>query len=287
MENFQKIAVLIDADNTQLTKLEAVLHEVSTYGRIVVKKAYGNWRKDSLKNWEPELKRLAIRAEQQFDYVAGKNTTDIAMVIGAMDLLHNNMYDALVLVSSDSDFTPLAIRLRESGLYIIGAGVTTTPESFKNACDDFILIDCPPSLELLTINALVAADSVLIPVQCEYYALEGIADLMRSIKMCNKRLNPELSVQGIVMTMYDGRTKLSDQVVNEVRKFFGKKVYKTMIPRNVRLSEAPSHRKPAIAYDKESKGARAYLHLAGELIKREEKAAKAAQEAAASEVEHG
>ena len=141
MENFQKIAVLIDADNTQLTKLEAVLHEVSTYGRIVVKKAYGNWRKDSLKNWEPELKRLAIRAEQQFDYVAGKNTTDIAMVIGAMDLLHTNMYDALVLVSSDSDFTPLAIRLRESGLYIIGAGVTTTPESFKNACDDFILID--------------------------------------------------------------------------------------------------------------------------------------------------
>ena len=289
MENFQKIAVLIDADNTQLSKLEAVLHEVSTYGRIVVKKAYGNWRKDSLKNWEPELKRLAIRAEQQFDYVTGKNTTDIAMVIGAMDLLHNNMYDALVLVSSDSDFTPLAIRLRESGLYIIGAGVTTTPESFKNACDDFILIDCPPSLELLTINALVAADSVLIPVQCEYYALEGIADLMRSIKMCNKRLNPELTVQGIVMTMYDGRTKLSDQVVNEVRKFFGKKVYKTMIPRNVRLSEAPSHRKPAIAYDKESKGARAYLHLAGELIKREEKAAKAAQEAAAAatEVKHG
>ena len=155
---------------------------------------------------------------------------------------------------------------------------------------DFIFIDCPPSLDLLTLNGLSACDSVLIPVQCEYYALEGIADLMRSIKMCNKRLNPELSVQGIVMTMYDGRTKLSDQVVNEVRKFFGKKVYKTMIPRNVRLSEAPSHRKPAIAYDKESKGARAYLHLAGELIKREEKAAKAAQEAAAAaakEAEHG
>lgn len=141
MNNFQKIAVLIDADNTQLTKLEAVLHEVSAYGRIVVKKAYGNWSKDALKNWEPELKRLAIRAEQQFDYVAGKNTTDIAMVIGALDLLHSGMYDAMVLVSSDSDFTPLAIRLRESGLYIIGAGVTTTPESFKNACDDFILLE--------------------------------------------------------------------------------------------------------------------------------------------------
>ena len=145
---------------------------------------------------------------------------------------------------------------------------------------DFVLIDCPPSLELLTINALTAANSVLVPVQCEYYALEGIADLMRTIKMCNKGPNPELSVQGIVMTMYDGRTKLSDQVVTEVRRSFGKKVYKTMIPRNVRLSEAPSHRKPAIAYDRESKGARAYLHLADELIKRENKAAKKAKEAA-------
>lgn len=145
---------------------------------------------------------------------------------------------------------------------------------------DYILIDCPPSLELLTVNALVAANSVLIPVQCEYYALEGIADLMRSIQLCNRRLNPELTVQGIVMTMYDARTRLSDQVVAEVRRFFGKKVYKTMIPRNVRLSEAPSHRKPAIAYDKESKGARAYLHLAGEIIKREEKAARAAAEQA-------
>ena len=152
---------------------------------------------------------------------------------------------------------------------------------------DFILIDCPPSLELLTINALVAAQSVLIPVQCEYYALEGIADLVRSIQMCNRSLNPELTVQGIVMTMYDGRTKLSDQVVTEVRRFFGKKVYKTMIPRNVRLSEAPSHRKPAIAYDRESKGARAYLHLADEIIKREAKKAKKAEEAANAEVANG
>ncbi|MCC8182076.1 MAG: NYN domain-containing protein [Clostridiales bacterium] len=141
MENLQKIAVLIDADNTQLSKMEALLHEVSTYGRIVLKKAYGNWKKPALKNWENEVKRLAIKAEQQFDYVAGKNTTDIALSIDAMDLLHERTYDAFVLVSSDSDYTPLAIRLRESGAYIIGAGVTTTPESFKNACDDFILLE--------------------------------------------------------------------------------------------------------------------------------------------------
>lgn len=141
MDNFQKMAVLIDADNTQLSRLEEILHEISTYGRIVVKKAYGNWKKDLLKNWESELKRLAIKAEQQFDYVTGKNTTDIAMIIGAMDLLYTEKYDAFILVSSDSDFTPLAIRLRESGLYVIGAGVSKTPESFKNACDDFILIE--------------------------------------------------------------------------------------------------------------------------------------------------
>lgn len=141
MENLQKIAVLIDADNTQLAKIEAVLYEASTYGRIVVKKAYGNWKKPTLKKWENEVKRLAIKTEQQFDYIAGKNTTDIAMAIDAMDLLYEKMYDAFVLVSSDSDFTPLAIRLRESGAYIIGAGEKQTPEAFRNACDDFILLE--------------------------------------------------------------------------------------------------------------------------------------------------
>lgn len=141
MENTQKMAVLIDADNTQLSKLEDVFHELTTYGRLVVKKAYGNWKKQSLKNWEEEVKRLAIKTEQQFDYVSGKNTTDIAMVIDAMDLLHSGMYDAFALVSSDSDFTPLAIRLRESGAYIIGVGETKTPEAFRNACDDFLLLD--------------------------------------------------------------------------------------------------------------------------------------------------
>lgn len=141
MENTKNIAVLIDADNAQLSKMEALFLELSTYGRIVVKKAYGNWKKSTLKKWETEVKRLAIKTEQQFDYVSGKNTTDIAMVIDAMDLLHAKMYDTFALVSSDSDFTPLAIRLRESGAYIIGAGESKTPEAFRNACDDFILVD--------------------------------------------------------------------------------------------------------------------------------------------------
>lgn len=141
MEDFQKMVVLIDADNTQLNKLEEVLHEISTYGRIIVKKAYGNFTKPQLHRWEDKIKSLAIKAEQQFDYVAGKNTTDIAMVIDAMDMLHTGMYDAAVLVSSDSDFTPLAVRLKESGMYVIGVGEKKTPEAFCNACDDFIYLE--------------------------------------------------------------------------------------------------------------------------------------------------
>ncbi|MEG2215390.1 MAG: ParA family protein [Oscillospiraceae bacterium] len=135
---------------------------------------------------------------------------------------------------------------------------------------DYIFIDSPPSLEMLTVNALTAADGVLIPVQCEYYALEGIADLMTTVRLTKKSLNPRLEVQGIVMTMFDGRTNFSEQVAAEVEKFFGTAVYKTRIPRNVRAAEAPSHGKPVIDYDRLSKASRAYLHLADEFIKREE-----------------
>lgn len=106
MESLKKIVMLIDADNAQLNKLEDIIRELSAYGRIVVKRAYGNWRKDTLKRWEPELKRLAIKAEQQFDYVTGKNTTDIALTIDAMDLLHTELYDSFIIVASDSDYTP-------------------------------------------------------------------------------------------------------------------------------------------------------------------------------------
>jgi chromosome partitioning protein len=133
---------------------------------------------------------------------------------------------------------------------------------------DYILIDCPPSLELLTLNALCAADTVLIPVQCEYFALEGLSDLTNTIRLMKKRLNPTIGIEGIVLTMYDGRTNLSLQVAGEVKRFFKDKVFTTMIPRNVRLSEAPSHGKPVTAYDFASKGAQSYIALANELIER-------------------
>lgn len=133
---------------------------------------------------------------------------------------------------------------------------------------DFIFIDCPPSLGLLTLNALTSANSVLIPVQCEYFALEGLGQLLNTINIVKKNLNEELAVEGVVLTMYDTRLRLSHQVVEEVKKYFGSKVYETIIHRNVRLSEAPSHSKPVILYDASSIGAQNYISLASELIQR-------------------
>lgn len=135
---------------------------------------------------------------------------------------------------------------------------------------DYIIIDCPPSLGLLTINALVAADSVLIPIQCEYYALEGLSRLLDTVEAVKKRLNSKLSIEGIAFTLFDGRTNLGIQVVDEVKKHFSKQVYRSIIPRNVRLSEAPSHGKPIALYDPKSKGAEAYKDLAREVIKRDQ-----------------
>jgi chromosome partitioning protein len=131
---------------------------------------------------------------------------------------------------------------------------------------DFIIIDCPPSLGLLTINSLTASNTILVPIQCEYYALEGLSQLMNTVKLVTKHLNKNLGVEGVVLTMFDGRTNLSIQVVEEVRKHFGSKVYRTIIPRNVRLSEAPSYGLPIIQYDEKSKGSEAYLELADEII---------------------
>jgi chromosome partitioning protein len=134
---------------------------------------------------------------------------------------------------------------------------------------NYLLIDCPPSLNLLTLNAMVAAHAVLVPVQCEFFALEGISQLKQTIDQIKATLNPSLDIQGVVLTMHDARTTLSKEVASEVRAFFGPKVYQTMIPRNVRVAEAPSHGKPILLYDYECPGSQAYIHLATEIIERE------------------
>ena len=188
------------------------------------------------------------------------NTYDILInETAAVDCIRHTDY---------SDVIPTGKELAAASVELIG----TDKREFvlKNALMtlftdyDYIFIDCPPSLELLTINALVAADSVLIPMQCEYYALEGIADLMTSIKMCKKRLNKRLEIEGIILTMYDARMNLTTQVANELRKYLGDKVYDTVIPRSIRLSEAPSHGIPGVIYEKYNKGSKAYMALAEE-----------------------
>ena len=133
----------------------------------------------------------------------------------------------------------------------------------------YILIDCPPSLNLLTINALTASDGILVPLQCEFFALEGLSQLLHTIELVQTNLNPELEIQGVVLTMFDGRNNLSQQVAQDVRDHFGDKVYQTVIPRNVRVSEAPSYGKPAILYDHKCAGSQAYIRLAAEVIQRE------------------
>jgi chromosome partitioning protein len=133
----------------------------------------------------------------------------------------------------------------------------------------YVLIDCPPSLNLLTLNSMAAADSVLVPLQCEFFALEGLSQLLETVEQVRNSINPDLTIQGIVLTMYDGRNNLANQVVDDVRAYMGEKVYETIIPRNVRVSEAPSYGKPAILYDLKCTGSQAYLQLASEVIRRE------------------
>jgi len=137
---------------------------------------------------------------------------------------------------------------------------------------DYVLIDCPPALGLLTLNALTAADALLVPLQCEFFALEGISHLLRTVERVKQTVNPTLEIQGIVLTMFDTRNRLSDMVASDVRAHFGDKVYETVIPRNVRVSEAPSHGRPVLIYDINCAGSRAYLHLASEVLRRERRA---------------
>lgn len=157
----------------------------------------------------------------------------------------------------------LELVMKDSREYVLKNSIKEIKDDF-----DFIFIDCPPSLGLITLNSFSAADSILVPIQCEYYALEGLSQLTNTIKMVKKGLNPELQMEGVLLTMFDARTNLSIQVVDEVKKYFRDKVYSTVIPRNVRLSEAPSFGMPIIEYDKHSKGAECYTDLAKEVINR-------------------
>ena len=175
----------------------------------------------------------------------------------------------LSLVTAEADLAGAEIELvdldrREYRLRDALASLRAGPSPYS-----FVLIDCPPSLGLLTLNGLVAADAVLVPLQCEFYALEGISGLVRTIEMVKRNLNPGLRLQGIVLTMFDKRNNLSDLVAEDARGFFGEAVYETMIPRNIRISEAPSHGKPVLLYDFRSPGAQAYVRLAAEVLRRE------------------
>ena len=192
------------------------------------------------------------------------NTYD--MVINgapAADCVVHTEYGDVIPASKELAASSVELINKDRREYVLKEAIASLYSEY-----DYIFLDCPPSLELLTVNALVAADSVLIPMLCEYFALEGIADLMTSIKMCSKHLNRRLDVEGIVLTMYDSRANLTVQVENELRKYLGKKVYDTVIPRSVRLSEAPSHGQPGVIYDRVNRGSKAYMALAVEFLAR-------------------
>ena len=203
--------------------------------------------------------------------------------------VENSLYDVLVnevdIIPTLQDTCVKTLKLCPSNVNLAGAEVElvnlmSREQRLKEKVDeirddyDFIIIDCPPSLGLITLNAFTAADSVLIPVQCEYYALEGLGQLINTINLVKKHLNRTLEIEGAVLTMYDMRTNLSNQVVREVKRYFDDKVYKTVIPRNVKLSEAPSFGMPITLYDPNSKGARCYEKLAREIIKANENKVK-------------
>ena len=179
----------------------------------------------------------------------------------------NTEFENVDIVASATELSGAEIELTtiENREFILKNAIETVKENY-----DYIFIDCPPSLGMLTINSLTAVDSVLIPIQCEYYALEGVSQLMETIKLVKSRLNPDLDIQGVVLSMFDGRANLSIQVVEEVKKYFKGSVYTTLIPRNVRLAEAPSHGKPVLYYDARCRGSEAYMELAEEFIGLEE-----------------
>jgi len=198
---------------------------------------------------------------------------------------HNLEYTVYDILIEDFDINKVILKtdienldLIPANIQLAGAEIELTNTKYRektlresiNLLDntyDFIIIDCPPSLGLLSLNALTASDTVLIPIQCEYYSLEGVGQLIDTVKLVRKNLNPKLEIEGVLLNMFDGRTNLSIQVVEEVKKYFKDKVYRTVIPRSVRLAEAPSFGQPIMLYDDKSKGSEAYIKLAEELIK--------------------
>lgn len=220
-----------------------------------------------------EKKTLLVDIDPQANSSSGLSVTN--QQISVYDVLTGtkNINDVII-----NTFMPF-LDLLPSNINLVGAEIELVDvegreAKLKNALKeinteyDFILIDCPPSLGLLTLNALTASDSVLIPVQCEYFALEGLGQLLNTINIVKKHFNPSLSIEGVLLTMFDTRLRLSHQVAEEVRKYFGDKVYNTVIHRNVRISEAPSYGKPIILYDAISSGAKNYMSLAAELLER-------------------
>ena len=219
---------------------------------------------------------LLVDLDPQGNATMGSGVDKQQLEISSYDLLMNEkpasevIVDSLegkyALIPSNSDLTGAEVALLDeiAREVRLRSALETVQDIY-----DFILIDCPPSLNMLTVNALVAANSVMIPMQCEYYALEGLTGLLESIENIRKHLNPELKIEGLLRTMYDPRNNLATQVSAQLIDHFGEKVYRTIIPRNVRLAEAPSHGLTALKYDKSSSGAVAYLALAGEILRRE------------------
>ena len=216
------------------------------------------------------LKVLLCDFDPQANATSGLGVDKRKIKYSVYDVTINDVPAEQAVVSTKyGDVLPAAADLAGATIELIGADnrerqLEKALQSVKDKYD-VIFIDCPPSLELLTLNGLCAADSILVPVQCEYYALEGLSDLMSTLRMVKKRLNPRLEIFGVALTMFDGRTNFSTQVAQEVRRHFPGKVFATVIPRNVRLAEAPSHGLPATVYDKFSRGARAYKEMAAEI----------------------
>lgn len=221
-------------------------------------------------------KVLTVDIDPQGNTTSGLGVEKSKLKKSIYDAMINKDYDELIIDTKIDNLKLLPSNVELSGAEIELTNVDNRENRLKDFLSkfkkdyDYIFIDCPPSLGLLTINALCASDSVIIPIQCEFYALEGVSQLMNTIQLVRRSINKRLQIEGVVMSMFDGRTNLSIEVVEEVKHYFKDKVYRTIVPRNVRLAEAPSHGLPIMLYDKASKGAEAYSELAKEFLSSEE-----------------